>query len=272
MMDLIKSCENEGALQFLEQSFVLTEEEKRAVLQRKIIFWTNAMTEDLCRETRTPAGVVEDLMDNWSSEEKRQFNEDWAKDDFLCWDDEAEQPHFPVDEPLENQVGDGGKRKLSDSESPSKRQKPEEYFTVKSAKQVNVRKFKTTGTDYTVQFNALSIHGVLNIMPVLNRAFMHLFDRLTTDMAPHDQVRLILNSHQLDRPISLPFLPREKLTPEKFLAAVERVVQSNDQFTLDDSVNVNVVHVEMPLWWDWSKARCGESAKLPQQETVYASN
>ena len=65
-------------------------------------------------------------------------------------------------------------------------------------------------------------------------------------MAPHDQVRLILNSHQLDKPISLPFLQRDRLTPERFLAAVERVVQSNEQFTLDDSVNVNVVHVEMP--------------------------
>ena len=64
-------------------------------------------------------------------------------------------------------------------------------------------------------------------------------------MASHDQVRLILNSHQLDRSISLPFLPREKLTPERFLAAVERVVQSNGHFTLDESVNVNVVHVEI---------------------------
>ena len=83
-------------------------------------------------------------------------------------------------------------------------------------------------------------------MSTLNRAFQHLFDRLTTDMAPLDQVRLILNSHQLDRPISLPFLQRDRLTPERFLAAVERVVQSNDHFTLDDSVSVNVVHVEMP--------------------------
>ena len=65
-------------------------------------------------------------------------------------------------------------------------------------------------------------------------------------MAPHDQVRLILNSHQLDKPISLPFLQRDRLTLERFLAAVERVVQSNEQFTLDDSVNVNVVHVKMP--------------------------
>ena len=83
-------------------------------------------------------------------------------------------------------------------------------------------------------------------MLTLNRAFQHLFDRLPSDMAPHDQVRLILNSQQLDKSISLPFLQRDRLTPQRFLAAVERVVQSNDQFTLDDSVSVNVVHVEMP--------------------------
>ena len=65
-------------------------------------------------------------------------------------------------------------------------------------------------------------------------------------MAPRDQVRLILNSQQLGKPISLPFLQRDRLTPERFLAAVERVVQSNDQLTLDDSFNVNVVHVGMP--------------------------
>jgi hypothetical protein len=56
----------------------------------------------------------------------------------------------------------------------------------------------------------------------------------------------VLNSQQLDKSIFLPFLPRDRLTPQRFLAAVERVVQSNDQFTWDDSVGVNVVHVEMP--------------------------
>ena len=83
-------------------------------------------------------------------------------------------------------------------------------------------------------------------MSTLNNAFQQLFDRLTSDMAPTDQVRLIMNSQQLDRPISLPFMQRDRLTPERFLAAVERVVQSNQQFTLDDPVSVNVVHVEMP--------------------------
>ena len=249
MMDLIKTCENESALEFLEESFVLTEEQNRAVLQQKIIFWTNALADELQRETETPSDVAPDLMTSWTDEKRRHFNIDWADDEFLVPYKEvpSDQPGSPSSEPIENQVGEGSKRKsANDIASSPKRLKPEEYFTIKSAKQVNVRKFKTTGTDYTVQFNALNIHGVLNVMPVLNRAFKHLFDRLTSDMAPHDQVRLILNSHQLDRPISLPFLPRDRLTPEKFLAAVERVVQSNDQFTLDDSVNVNVVYVEMP--------------------------
>ena len=200
MLDLIKACENETALEFLEESLVLTEEQKRAVLQQRIIFWTNAMADELQRETETPSDVISELMTNWTDVEMRQFNTDWANDEFLvpCEDVPPDQPDSLPSELIENQVSEGGKRKsANDIASPPKRMKPEEYFTIKSAKQVNVRKFKTTGTDYTVQFNALNIHGVLNIMPVLNRAFKHLFDRLTDGMAPHDQVRL--NSHQLDR-------------------------------------------------------------------------
>jgi hypothetical protein len=134
-----------------------------------------------------------------------------------------EQPEIP--EALESQVGEGNKRRRSNNiESSPKRLKPEDYFTIKSVKQINVRKFRTTGTDYSVQFKPLNILGVSDVMSVLNSAFQHLFDRLTVDMSLHDQVRLILSSHQLDRPISLPFLPRDRLTPEKFLAAVELVV------------------------------------------------
>ena len=55
-----------------------------------------------------------------------------------------------------------------------------------------------------------------------------------------------MHSPQLEYPISLPFMPREKLTVERILAEIERVIQSNDTFTLDDSITVNIFHVEMP--------------------------
>ncbi|CAB4036557.1 Hypothetical predicted protein [Paramuricea clavata] len=41
-------------------------------------------------------------------------------------------------------------------------------------------------------------------------------------------------------------MPRQRLTTERVLAEFERVIQSNRHFHLNDSVDVNVVHVEMP--------------------------
>ena len=65
-------------------------------------------------------------------------------------------------------------------------------------------------------------------------------------MPAHNEVLFIMNLTHLEYPISLPFMPKERLTSERVLAEIERVVQSNNEFRLDDSINVNIVHVEMP--------------------------
>jgi hypothetical protein len=41
-------------------------------------------------------------------------------------------------------------------------------------------------------------------------------------------------------------LPRQRLTTERVLTKIERVIQSNHEFGLNETVNVNLVHVEMP--------------------------
>ena len=41
-------------------------------------------------------------------------------------------------------------------------------------------------------------------------------------------------------------MSRERLTTERVLSEIERVVQSNHEFRLNDSVDVNLIHVEMP--------------------------
>ena len=41
-------------------------------------------------------------------------------------------------------------------------------------------------------------------------------------------------------------MSRQRLTTERALAEIERVIQSNHEFRLIDSVNVNLIHVEMP--------------------------
>ena len=68
MSDLIKACETESELDFLQESFVLTEGQKEAVLQQRIIFWTNAIAEDIAREN--PVGVDPDMMANWTDDQR----------------------------------------------------------------------------------------------------------------------------------------------------------------------------------------------------------
>ena len=55
-----------------------------------------------------------------------------------------------------------------------------------------------------------------------------------------------MHSPQLEYPISLPFMSRERLTVDRILAEIGRAIQSNDAFKLDKSITVNILHVHMP--------------------------
>ena len=73
-----------------------------------------------------------------------------------------------------------------------------------------------------------------------------LVDDVTEGVKDRDKIHFVLRSDQLESPIVLPFMPRAQFTPERVFAAVERVVQSNREFRLNDTVRVNVWHVDMP--------------------------
>ena len=151
MIDFINACETESELDFLQESFVLTDEQKETVLQQRIIIWTNAIadniehgnafnglmasrTENIQQET-----VFDDRMANWTEEQRSKFIADWTNDEGLVDFDSQPQEGHGMKRPHENEP-----------ETSNKRQKDENYFTIKSAKQVSVRKFNTTGTSFYV--------------------------------------------------------------------------------------------------------------------------
>ena len=142
-------------------------------------------------------------------------------------------------------MGRGEKRSFEDDGAETST--AENNFTVTNVKQVKVKKFGTTGTDYTVQFTDTFAHLELSqFHDRLHEIFESLLDSITRDIPEHDQVRFVLHSPQLEKPISLPFMALSRLTTERVLAQIERVIQSNHEFRLIDSVEVNLVHVEMP--------------------------
>ena len=80
----------------------------------------------------------------------------------------------------------------------------------------------------------------------LHHIFQQILDEMIGGVPPQDQVRVVIHSNQLEYPITFPFMTPERLTTEQILAEFQRVIQSNQEFRLNDTVDVNVIHVSMP--------------------------
>ena len=125
---------------------------------------------------------------------------------------------------------------------------PEEnFYVIENVKQVKSKKFRTTAMNYSVRFN--NTENDLDLIESYERTqgiFEHLLDDITSGMNEKDQVRFVFRSTQLDTPISLPFMAVLQLTPERVFSQIECVIQSNRDFRLNDTVVVDIVHVEAP--------------------------
>ena len=150
------------------------------------------------------------------------------------------------------QTGQGKKRKAETQDV----EQEQEYYRIQPVKEQHSQKFNTTGKNYRVQFNN-TLENV-DLLQSQNRTY-DIFDRLIKDvtqgMNPTDQVRFVLHSKQLQAPISLPFCALEELTTEKVFSQVEKVVQSNEEFRLNDEVNIDILRVQMPQGSGKSRGR-----------------
>ena len=147
-----------------------------------------------------------------------------------------------------NQTGRGEKRNYeSDSETESEDEQGQHYFELESVRQYHSEKFGMTGTDHKVRFNnVLADRDLLESIEATHKIFHELLEEVTEGMNPKDQVRFILRTEQLDTPISLPFMTLEQLTVERVYAQIEKVIQSNQDFRLNDTVTIDINHVAMP--------------------------
>ena len=144
------------------------------------------------------------------------------------------------------QTGRGRKRK-SDETDHSTSLPEENFYVIENVKEVKSKKFRMTGTDYTIRFkNTVSQLDLIESYERTQEIFERLLNDVTAGMNKKDQVRFVLRSTQLDTPISLPFMPVLQLTPEHVFSQLERVIQSNQDFRLNDTVTVDIVRIEAP--------------------------
>ena len=144
----------------------------------------------------------------------------------------------------EVQTGRGEKRK---NESDDEDEQGQYYYHLESSKKYHSKKFGMTATDHKVRFNnVLADFDLLESYESTMKIFRHLLEDVTEGMAPNDKVRFILRSEQLETPISLPFMTVDDLTTERVFSQIERVIQSNQEFRLNDTVTIDINHVKTP--------------------------
>ena len=148
----------------------------------------------------------------------------------------------------EVQVGRGEKREHeSDQESETEDEQGQYYYELDTENQYHCKKFGMTGIRHRVRFNnVLADLDLLESYRATHKIIHHLLEDVTEGMAPKDQVRFVLWSEQLETPISLSYMSVERLTTEQVFAALERVIQSNQEFRLNDTVIIDINHVEAP--------------------------
>ena len=191
--------------------------------------------------------VDENTLGVWSDSDDDEIIRNVDENTLGVWSDSCD------DEIIRNveekpQTGRGRKRKSDEVDEGATASLPEEnFYVIESVKEVKSGKFRMTGTDYTIRFNnTVSELDLIESYERTQEIFEHLLNDVTAGMNKKDQVRFVLHSTQLETPISLPFMPLHRLTLEHVFSQFERVIQSNQDFRLNDTVKVDIIHVVAP--------------------------
>ena len=225
------------------------------------------MEHEMCNMHNT-LGEWSDSDDDWvlNVEEKNNTLGEWSdSDDDWVWDvmenDEINEGESTSSNTTENvQVGRGKKRKNDEINEGASTSSKNNFYVIENVKQTKSKKFRMTATNYSIRFNnAENTESELSLTGELERThevFGDILDDITGGMNEEDQVRFVLRSEQLDTPISLPFMSLFKLTPERIFSQIERIVQSQKEFRLNDTVTVDIIHVETPRGSGSRKRTC----------------
>lgn len=151
------------------------------------------------------------------------------------------------------QIGGSAKRKSSDDDNGlvtkrriTKYDNPKDNYTISFIGEQKMNKFNTTSKQYRINFNGLDIQSLQNVLQSLYRIFKSIIHDLTEFMDSRDLVRLSVQCPELDYPISLPFKKLSELSAELLLTEIQRVLQSNENFVIDKSLEIEVMHVRLP--------------------------
>jgi hypothetical protein len=120
----------------------------------------------------------------------------------------------------------------------------EDRFEIVKVQEKTVKKFKTTKVEYSLKVHQRPREDVQEaaeaMVQVLDRILEHV--KREQQVAPVDQLQVVIDGPGLDVPLALPFMPAHELTRTRLLMEILRVAQSKKEFLLNGESDVFVTH------------------------------
>ena len=111
-------------------------------------------------------------------------------------------------------------------------------------------RFNSKVTDWLVRLppdTPETITGMAAIVDYLYDTLDDILNVILRDGDMNDRFRFVLQVEGLTQPISLPFMSRFELTPDRIMDEVCRVLNSNQDLELNQHFKINLVHVANPM-------------------------
>ena len=189
------------------------------------------------REENKKLGLEPTISDTWKPQQRESFLQDWLDDDSIIMEPAVKNARMTkIHSPSSNALKAlqrhrwvvAGEKRLHDEVDDEDDERP---YVIEGIKEVNVKKFRTKGTNYTLRFNnTMADVEIKNLHERLHDVFQQILDDTVGGVPSCDQIRLIIHSTQLKNPIAFPFNPAQDLTTERILSDFQRVIQSNQHF------------------------------------------
>ena len=150
------------------------------------------------------------------------------------------------------QIGRGSKRQAKKDNTNVQKRKvtrgddPEQFYDLRVVATQNMPKFSTQTTRYKVAFKELEVQELPMILKTLRILLGSVISNITEFMKSDDLIRMSIQCLELDFQITIPFMKVSQLTVDTLLHEIERVLQSYEQFVLDDTFEIEMTHVELP--------------------------
>ena len=148
-------------------------------------------------------GLSPKISDNWTPAQHKRFLHDWNDDELILQANRGKKTSH-------DKMMDGEKEQISHGQD-------ERPFNIKSATQVNIKKFRMTGINYRVQFTPMLLL-MLKFQIYTNscmKYFQQILDKTIGGVVPQDHVCIMLHSNQLKYPTMFPFMAPDCLTTER---------------------------------------------------------